>query len=152
MWLQLLKNASRKVRTIEMLSDECKWDSTSMHKLYPPKPLHTHLQNLVSMNNPASACKDVFFFFLSGCLKQLSLAKPNCPDWEIPPNHSHFFLQLQFDEVVDSKTFNNSKLYLWKWWRQSSFFFVKNVLKNASKGLQARMFPIMNIMLYLIVC
>lgn len=32
------------------------------------------------------------------------------------------------------------------------FFFVKNVLKNASKGLQARMFPIMNIMLYLIVC
>lgn len=46
-----------------MLSDECKWDSTSMHKLYPPKPLHTHLQNLVSMNNPASACKDVFFFF-----------------------------------------------------------------------------------------
>lgn len=63
MWLQWLKSTSRKVRTIEMLSDECRWDSTSMHKLHYTKSPHTHtqtLQNLVSMNNPNSACKDVF--------------------------------------------------------------------------------------------
>lgn len=47
MWLQSLKNASRKVRIIEMLFEECRWDSTSMHKLHPQHH-YTHICRTLS--------------------------------------------------------------------------------------------------------